>query len=134
MIKEKKISRRKFLKKISFSAALPALFLWLKSSHDRIAVSERKEVILLFSEIAEGITFYDSVIIHKENGELTILSSSCTHLGCKISSHKNGEFICPCHGSRFDESGNVKNGPALKPLKNIQFTFDRKKETIKFYV
>ncbi len=39
----------------------------------------------------------------------------CTHMGCKL--HKNcteGTWDCPCHGSRFDETGSVINNPAKR--------------------
>jgi len=134
MKKEKKISRRNFLKIVSYSAALPSLFLWMKSAQGKIAAAGKREIVLPLAGIADGITFRDSVIFNKEDEKLKIFSSSCTHLGCKISSFKNGELICPCHGSRFDGNGNVVNGPALNPLKEIRYSIDRKKETVRFYV
>jgi len=134
MKKEKKISRRSFLKSVSYFASLPALILWAKSAKNRMATSAKKKVILPLFEISEGITFHEAVIIHKTNSELKVFSSSCTHLGCKISSIENGELVCPCHGSRFDENGKVINGPALKPLEEIEFSIDRNKDIIQFYV
>jgi len=42
----------------------------------------------------------------------------CTHLGCKLQYNKQEKsWDCPCHGSRFDEKGNVINNPADKNLK-----------------
>lgn len=43
------------------------------------------------------------------------LSAICTHLGCIVKQVQNG-FQCPCHGSKFDASGNIVAGPAPKPL------------------
>ena len=43
------------------------------------------------------------------------ISSVCTHLGCNVKRGGPG-FECPCHGSRFDENGQVVHGPAPKPL------------------
>lgn len=43
------------------------------------------------------------------------ISSTCTHLGCIVKKTEEG-FHCPCHGSRFDEAGNVTGGPAPKAL------------------
>ena len=44
------------------------------------------------------------------------ISSVCTHLGCIAERAEDGQFHCPCHGSRFDAAGNVKGGPAPKGL------------------
>ncbi len=43
------------------------------------------------------------------------ISSVCTHLGCNVKRGGPG-FACPCHGSQFDEDGQVVHGPAPKPL------------------
>jgi cytochrome b6-f complex iron-sulfur subunit len=40
------------------------------------------------------------------------ISSVCTHLGCIVAHQENEGFSCPCHGSRFNEQGNVIGGPA----------------------
>lgn len=59
-------------------------------------------------------------ILNGQDG-IKVLSISCTHLGC-ILNVENDKFVCPCHGSMFDLKGNVLKGPALKPLKNIEYT------------
>ena len=43
------------------------------------------------------------------------ISSTCTHLGCNVKKANQG-FECPCHGSRFDDNGQVVRGPAPSPL------------------
>jgi cytochrome b6-f complex iron-sulfur subunit len=43
------------------------------------------------------------------------ISSVCTHLGCNVKHGARG-FGCPCHGSEFDENGQVVQGPAPKAL------------------
>lgn len=51
------------------------------------------------------------------------LSMICTHELCLTSISTTG-FNCPCHGSRFDKSGNVLNGPAARPLHPLTVSFD----------
>jgi len=51
------------------------------------------------------------------DGELHLLSASCTHLGCVV--HWNSLeqcWDCPCHGSQFAPDGTALNGPAVSPL------------------
>lgn len=45
------------------------------------------------------------------------LKAECTHLGCLADwSKRERKFICPCHGSQYDEQGNVIRGPAPRSL------------------
>ena len=48
--------------------------------------------------------------------EYFVCLAQCTHMGC-IPLFKQQEFVCPCHGSRFDLAGRVvKDVPAPRNL------------------
>jgi len=56
-------------------------------------------------------------VYRDENGELIARSAICTHVGCIV--HWNPFekcWDCPCHGSQFSITGEVLNGPAVRPL------------------
>jgi cytochrome b6-f complex iron-sulfur subunit len=55
------------------------------------------------------------VCVVREGAKIAAISTTCTHLGCIVGVSDTG-FACPCHGSRFDQDGNVTGGPAPKPL------------------
>lgn len=55
------------------------------------------------------------ICIVREDDKIAAVSTTCTHLGCIVGLSETG-FACPCHGSRFDQDGNVTGGPAPKPL------------------
>ncbi|EXB62326.1 Cytochrome b6-f complex iron-sulfur subunit [Morus notabilis] len=41
------------------------------------------------------------------------INAVCTHLGCVVPWNKaENKFICPCHGSQYNERGRVVRGPA----------------------
>jgi len=52
----------------------------------------------------------------KDGGFLAI-SRECTHLGCTVpwNAHEHA-FVCPCHASAFDITGNVLSPPAPRAL------------------
>ncbi len=57
----------------------------------------------------------------------------CTHLGCIPKGQRTGErrgeyegWFCPCHGSHYDTSGRIRQGPAPDnlPIPEYQFLDD----------
>jgi ubiquinol-cytochrome c reductase iron-sulfur subunit len=54
----------------------------------------------------------------------------CTHLGCIPIAHEGNYdgFFCPCHGSQYDTSGRIRQGPAPAnlPVPPYQFVSDTK--------
>jgi Rieske Fe-S protein len=84
------------------------------------------QAIARTSEVAPGsaLKFKSSgqpaVLVHLQSGDFVAYSAVCTHQGCEVA-YKNGQLVCPCHGSIFDaENGaEVVNGPAQRPLPEI---------------
>jgi nitrite reductase/ring-hydroxylating ferredoxin subunit len=61
-----------------------------------------------------GGRFY---LARQADGGFIALSLRCTHLGCSIAWEEDQKrFICPCHSSAFDISGEVLNPPAARAL------------------
>jgi glycine/D-amino acid oxidase-like deaminating enzyme/nitrite reductase/ring-hydroxylating ferredoxin subunit len=59
----------------------------------------------------------------EEDGTLHTVSAVCTHLGCQVKwNEAERSWDCPCHGSRFDPTGRVIQGPAVKDLEQKEPT------------
>jgi len=59
-------------------------------------------------------------VVKDEDGEVTVFSPVCTHLGCQVFWDKNRQqFVCPCHNSVFTEDGAVVSGPAPRGLDTL---------------
>jgi cytochrome b6-f complex iron-sulfur subunit len=57
--------------------------------------------------------------IIRHGNKIGAISMVCQHLGCTVAASNTG-YDCPCHGSKYDDMGNVTHGPALVQL----FWFD----------
>ena len=59
-------------------------------------------------------------------GEWLVMMGVCTHLGCVPLGDGAGNFggwFCPCHGSHYDTSGRIRQGPAPENLHVPQAVF-----------
>lgn len=59
-------------------------------------------------------------VLGSDDGHPAVLSARCTHLGCQVRwESASGEFVCPCHGGRFDREGRRVAGPPPRPLPRL---------------
>jgi cytochrome b6-f complex iron-sulfur subunit len=72
-----------------------------------------------------------ATLVANINGSYVALTSVCTHSGCADNwAFANSRFTCTCHGSVFDSSGGVIQGPANSPLKQFATSLAANKLTI----
>jgi Rieske Fe-S protein len=67
-----------------------------------------------------------SVLIHHESGgSYEAYSMKCRHKGCNVDPpDAKNVLTCPCHGSQYDLSGKVIQGPAHDNLRAYPTTYD----------
>lgn len=53
----------------------------------------------------------------------SVVTATCTHQACTINGFSGNRYVCPCHGSNFDTSGRVLQGPAVSPLRVFPSSF-----------
>lgn len=131
---EKKISRNRFFKILGSILMFPFSYVWIASvnRHKKIQPGIRELSYPL--DLSAGVHFEDQIIIIKEAGKFTVLSSRCTHLGCIINKFENNQLICPCHGSAFDMDGSCVKGPAGKSLQKISHNIDLENKKLIVYL
>lgn len=61
-------------------------------------------------------------VIRKSESEVIAFSRECTHQGCTVNAFLGNNATCTCHGSQFNKSGEVVNGPASRSLKEYDAT------------
>jgi len=92
---------------------------------DRLAGSEGKSLKVLRRGEGKILKLSGKKVAayRDENGQVTLSSPVCTHLGCVVRwNNADKKWDCPCHGSRFHSDGRVYSGPAETPLarENVQ--------------
>jgi ubiquinol-cytochrome c reductase iron-sulfur subunit len=66
-----------------------------------------------------------SKIAGAEHPEWLVVIGVCTHLGCVPLGHQGNYdgWFCPCHGSVYDTSGRIRQGPAPRNLDVPTYAF-----------
>ena len=88
----------------------------------RVAVADSVSV-----SAASRTTVADQPIIVVSDGRsLRTFVAVCTHEGCPLGWNSTQRLIrCPCHGSAFDTSGRVVEGPAREPLTELETVVEK---------
>jgi cytochrome b6-f complex iron-sulfur subunit len=63
------------------------------------------------------------LIARTSASSFSAIEAVCTHEGCTISGADGAAYVCPCHGSRYNRSGQVLAGPATSSLRQYPTTF-----------
>ena len=128
--------RREFIKKALYGAlVLLGLGFLVPAVRIFAPISSREKELAFFPLLAEEdlprigvkkaeLTFAvlgkerkARVFIVSSFGGPVVFSAVCSHLGCLVSYHKEKqEFVCPCHGGKYDLTGRNIFGPPPAPL------------------
>ncbi len=67
----------------------------------------------------------DSARVKPGHDQWLVVIGICTHLGCIPIAHQGNYdgWFCPCHGSQYDTSGRIRQGPAPANLKLPPYAF-----------
>jgi cytochrome b6-f complex iron-sulfur subunit len=87
-------------------------------AEDEVPLRGVKKAELLFA--VSGRERKTRVFIVSAPEGLTVFTATCSHLGCLVNYHKDKrEFVCPCHGGRYDLAGRNIAGPPPAPLTRL---------------
>lgn len=118
----KKQTRRNFLQKSALAGALVALAaLLIGAARSILPALTRKNSLIKIGRLADlpinafTLLHQAPVFVYRDHEGVRAVSAVCTHLGCTLEKSADG-FQCPCHGSHFDQTGQVLDGPAPRPL------------------
>lgn len=117
-------TRREILRRLSWvgvavagTAALGPLVQYLVNEEDGV----KSPLVILKKQLEENSTWENvpntRVWVKRDKLGIMALVATCTHLGCEVRYHSDkNQWLCPCHGSIYDEAGNLVSGPAKKAL------------------
>lgn len=74
---------------------------------------------------SRGVAHQDQqLLLHRPaEEEVLAFSAVCPHQGCTVGIEQE-HFECPCHGSRFELTGQWQSGPAEQPLTQFDAELD----------
>ena len=67
--------------------------------------------------------FYEGGVLEGMKAGINALYQKCPHLGCRVPSCVSSQwFECPCHGSKYNQVGEKKAGPAPRGMDRFPVT------------
>ncbi|MGI9614198.1 MAG: ubiquinol-cytochrome c reductase iron-sulfur subunit, partial [Acidimicrobiales bacterium] len=82
------------------------------------------------AKAATTYSFYPQVSGGLEAG-VVALFQTCPHLGCRVPECATSQwFECPCHGSKYNQVGEKKGGPAPRGMDRFPMTVTAANELI----
>ena len=88
------------------------------------------QVAVAGSPLAEvgGAALVESIagiflIARTSTATFSAIDAVCTHEGCTVTGADGATYVCPCHGSRYNRTGQVVGGPAKASLRQFATTF-----------
>jgi Rieske Fe-S protein len=64
------------------------------------------------------------LVVRRGASEYLALSMECSHQQCEVEAPTGGVIHCPCHGSQYDLTGAVLQGPAPLSLRRYPLSLD----------
>lgn len=98
---------------------------------NRITIDLKSATGELISEESGWLLIRDrrTLVLNVDGNLIRSFTSVCTHAGCSTNwRFQNREFVCTCHGARFNTGGAVVRGPATRDL--TEFTVSRENDQI----
>ena len=69
--------------------------------------------------------FYSGGVLEGMKQGINALYQKCPHLGCRVPSCESSQwFECPCHGSKYNQVGEKKAGPAPRGMDRFPVQID----------
>jgi cytochrome b6-f complex iron-sulfur subunit len=118
-----KHDRRTFFRWAGIAVIGGIAVLWNRLVGTEQKLTTSQKITVPFDPTRE-YTFHEDFIIINQPDALTVLSTKCTHLGCRIREVNNDQLICPCHGSVYNLEGKPIKGPAATPLARPHYAID----------
>ncbi|MBS1551050.1 MAG: Rieske (2Fe-2S) protein [Bacteroidetes bacterium] len=81
------------------------------------------------ANVGGSTTIGKTFIMRTGSSKFIALSTVCSHKKCDVDFTGDG-FECPCHGSTYDKSGKVTNGPAKKNLRSYKTAYNSEENTL----
>lgn len=88
-----------------------------KLALDKMLFERADQIMVDYGEFPVGV-------FHLGNDEYTANLMLCPHQAC-MTVVKGDGYVCPCHGSRFSNQGELIKGPAKQDLKHFATSADK---------